>query len=637
MQFKHPELLYALLLLLIPIIVHLFQLRRFQKELFTNVEFLKKVDLQTRKSQNLKKWLTLLTRLLLLAGVILAFAQPYTSTSNIKNLDTETVIYLDNSFSMQAKGSKGELLRRAVQDIIESATDKEQLTLFTNNQTFRNTTISSLRNELLQLPYSPNQLDYRAAILKGKNLFSKKQNTLKNLILISDFQQQYQLPEFQLDSLINTHVVQLQPLNENNISIDSLYLSNENLTNMNLNVRLSGDVNTEVPVSLYNDDQLLSKTSVNLATNPVATFSIASNQPMKGKLTIDDASLQFDNAFYFNINERPKINVLSINETTDDFLKHVYSDDEFEYIAVNKNQLNYNSIEDQDLIILNELERVPEALINAVGSFISQNSNVLIIPSSKANLNSYSQLFRVGSGIQFDSLNLTERRITNINYSHPLFKDVFDKQVDNFQYPKVNSWYAAKANSGVILSFEDDRPFLVQNNSMFAFTAPLNKDNSNFSNSPLIVPSLYNIGRQSFKTTQLYYTIDRVNNYMVETNITQDDILKLRLNDQEIIPQQQTFNNKVAITTEALPNVAGIYEITNNNAVLEAVSYNYNRNESMLTYHNVEANTIISVTNEVPALLNQLKSDININVLWKWFVIFALLMLILEMLILRFL
>ena len=76
MQFKHPELLYALLLLLIPIIVHLFQLRRFQKVDFTNVAFLKSVTIQTRKSSQLKKWLTLVTRLLLLAAVILAFAQP---------------------------------------------------------------------------------------------------------------------------------------------------------------------------------------------------------------------------------------------------------------------------------------------------------------------------------------------------------------------------------------------------------------------------------------------------------------------------------------------------------------------------------------------------------------------------------
>ena len=79
MQFKHPELLYALLLLVIPIIVHLFQLRRFQKEAFTNVEFLKNVVLQTRKSSQLKKWLALLTRMLMFAAIILAFAQPYFS------------------------------------------------------------------------------------------------------------------------------------------------------------------------------------------------------------------------------------------------------------------------------------------------------------------------------------------------------------------------------------------------------------------------------------------------------------------------------------------------------------------------------------------------------------------------------
>ena len=104
MQFKHPQILYALFLLLIPIIVHLFQLRKFQKESFTNVAFLKKVTLQTRKSSQIKKWVTLLTRMLLLACVIVAFAQPFTSKNNTFNTTPETVIYLDNSFSMEAKG-----------------------------------------------------------------------------------------------------------------------------------------------------------------------------------------------------------------------------------------------------------------------------------------------------------------------------------------------------------------------------------------------------------------------------------------------------------------------------------------------------------------------------------------------------
>ena len=50
MQFKHPELLYALFLLVIPIFIHLFQLRRFKKLEFSNLDFLKRVRIKTRKS-----------------------------------------------------------------------------------------------------------------------------------------------------------------------------------------------------------------------------------------------------------------------------------------------------------------------------------------------------------------------------------------------------------------------------------------------------------------------------------------------------------------------------------------------------------------------------------------------------------
>ena len=151
MQFKHPELLYALFLLLIPIIVHLFQFRKFQKVAFTNVAFLKEINLQTRKSSQLKKWLTLLTRLLFLTAIIFAFAQPYSAKKSALNLKSETVIYIDNSFSMQAKGNQGELLKRAVQDIISNVPEEENISLITNENIYRNTSINAIKNELLAL------------------------------------------------------------------------------------------------------------------------------------------------------------------------------------------------------------------------------------------------------------------------------------------------------------------------------------------------------------------------------------------------------------------------------------------------------------------------------------------------------
>ena len=116
MQFKHPEILYFLFLLVIPILVHLFQLRKFKTEYFTNVKFLKELALQTRKSSKLKKYLLLATRMLLLAFMIIAFAQPFFKAKDSKNISNEMYIVLDNSFSMQAKGQKGELLKILLQN-----------------------------------------------------------------------------------------------------------------------------------------------------------------------------------------------------------------------------------------------------------------------------------------------------------------------------------------------------------------------------------------------------------------------------------------------------------------------------------------------------------------------------------------
>ena len=57
MYFKNPEIVYFLTLLIIPVLVHLFQLQKFVKVPFTNVSFLQKIAQQTRKSARIKKWL----------------------------------------------------------------------------------------------------------------------------------------------------------------------------------------------------------------------------------------------------------------------------------------------------------------------------------------------------------------------------------------------------------------------------------------------------------------------------------------------------------------------------------------------------------------------------------------------------
>ncbi|QFZ55670.1 hypothetical protein FEZ18_13115 [Oceanihabitans sp. IOP_32] len=639
MQFKHPELLYALFLLVIPIIVHLFQLRKFKKVPFTNVAFLKAATLKTRKSAQIKKWLILCTRMLVLAALVFAFAQPFTSKTDVLNTKKETVIYLDNSFSMQAKGNNGELLKRAVQDLINNIPKDENISLFTNNTVYRNTNIQAIKNDLLQLDYTSATLNPETALLKSKSLFETETNGLKHIILISDFQGQNNNLNFEQDTLTNLHFVKLEPVNTNNASIDSAYISNTTPANIELTVRLkqSGTPVENLPISLYNNEVLIAKTSVDLKDQTSTTFLLPVNEIINGKLSINDAHLQFDNELYFNINTASKINVLSITETDDSFLKRLYNAEEFNYSSTTANQLNYNILEGQHLIILNELNTIPIPLIAAVNSFLNQGGTMVVIPSNTITISSYNSLL-ANHAMRFNDVLTTEKRITTINYSHPLYSHgVFEKQVSNFQYPKVKSLYDIASNTASqVLSFEDDKAFLYQNRNTFVFTSALNTNNSNFKNSPLIVPTFYNMAKFSFKIPQLYYTIGKENRFDVDTALQQNEILALVNNDINIIPRQQYFNNKVVVHTSEAPTEAGIYNIKNKTETLANVSYNYNRQESDLVYNDLSSMNDVSLCESITEIFETLKRDSKVNALWKWFVIFALALLLIEMLILKY-
>ncbi|MFK7781957.1 BatA domain-containing protein [Psychroserpens sp.] len=640
MQFKHPEILYALLLLIIPIIIHLFQLRKFQKVAFTNVQFLKELTIQTRKSSQLKKWLTLLTRMLLLASVIIAFAQPYISNSDSFNTKSETVIYLDNSFSMQAQSTNGTILNKAIQDIIENIDDNERISLFTNDANFYNTSIKAIKNDLIQLKHSPSQLDYEAVVLKGKNVFSKDDSSIKNLVLISDFQQKKNVISIAKDSTTQIKLVQLKPENKTNITIDSLFISKSTVENLELTVLLKnqGRGIETLPISLFNDDKLIAKSAVSIETESSTIFTIPTNTVFNGKITIEDTNLQYDNELYFNIDQREPIKVLAINEADDTFLKKIYTNDEFDYTTTAYNTLNYNSIDNQNLIVLNELKDIPVSLVTALKAFTNNGGSMLIIPSNNISLNAYNQLFNNYNLSNFNTINSQEKRVTTINFSHPLLANVFDKQIRNFQYPKVNSYYNTAVNSGSsVLSFEDGASFLSQSQNTCRFSAALQSDNSNFKNSPLIVPVLYNIGKQSLKVSQLYYTLGEEHRIDISTKLQQDDILTLVNGDDSIIPLQQTFTNKVAIETNDYPDNSGIIAVQNKDTFLKNLSFNFNRNESNLNYFDLSTIENATVSDSITTAINDIKSATNVNELWKWFVIFALVFIIIEMLILKFL
>ena len=103
MTFLYPSFLWALAALSIPVIIHLFNFRKTTRVFFSNTRFLRQVKEVTTAKRRLKHYLILAARLLFLAFLILAFAQPVIPAKDQLNAERNIVIYLDNSQSMSAQ------------------------------------------------------------------------------------------------------------------------------------------------------------------------------------------------------------------------------------------------------------------------------------------------------------------------------------------------------------------------------------------------------------------------------------------------------------------------------------------------------------------------------------------------------
>lgn len=644
MQFKHPEILYFLFLLVIPILVHLFQLRRFKKEYFTNVHFLKELAIQTRKSSRLKKWLLLLTRLFLLACLIIAFAQPFFQAKDSKGITNEMFIVLDNSFSMQAKGKQGELMKRAVQELLENVPENQTFSLITNSETFWNTDIKSIQRELQNLKYSasPFVLDNLMAKIK-----SRKSPYNKDIVIITDAVglQPKQLKN--IDSTSNAYFIIPKAEQKNNVAIDSVFIQQalDNFYEIGIKLSSYGDNEKDIPISLYNNKKLVAKTIVNFEGKEKSINFTIPKGDFNGYAAIDDNALQYDNQLFFSISKPQKMNIVSIGQPEkSSFLKKIYSDNEFIFNNFDLKTLDYNILEKQDAIILNEVPEVPQALQTTLKTFVEKGGNLIVIPSSESSISNLNSLMGNFGKIQFKSLENGEKLVTKIAFNHPLYSTVFEKKIDNFQYPNVSSAYSISSAYPSILSFEDQNAFLtaIQNpvSSVYVFSAPLNKNNSNFQNSPLIVPTFYNMAVSSQKTGISALTIGENSPFLIDASLSKDEIVEIKSLSEEtnekFIPMQQILNNKVKLTFNDFPQEAGNFGVYKQDNLLKEISFNYARTESNIATSNESVLSDYNVIGSIDEVFDTLQTNRTDNEIWKWFVFLTLLFLVTEILIQKF-
>jgi len=685
MQFVNPLYLFGLLAIAIPIIIHLFNFRRFRKVYFTNVRFLQELKQQTQKQSQLRHLLILAMRILAIAALVIAFAQPYIpfKQSKLKMASRNaTSIFVDNSFSMEATGTNGTLLDESklkAREIVSAYKSTDLFQLLTCDFEGRHQRLVT-RDEFLtmldEVKVSQSVHSFSEIVRRQYDLLKSEVSARRNSYIISDFQKSsFNSIDFQQDSSINTYLVPLKSSAVANLYIDSCWFDQPtqqpgktSLLSARVWNKSENDLE-KIPLKLLINNQQKSVASIDIkagmSTTAQMPFTIHQAGPQHGLLQITDYPVTYDDKFYFSFDVLSSINILAINGGNENhFLNALYAQDSTVRLNnMNEKSLDYGRLSQFDLIILNEIPGISTGLSDEIKRYVTNGGTILVLPAPNADLISYNSFLSSLKAPSYQQVDTSDTKVVKLSEESYLFRDVFERQqgkqtiATNTDLPKVNKHFPIVFSTAMLtvplMGMLNGREFLTLTNSgmgqVVQFTVPLDPAFSNFPQQALFVPVLYNIALISHPSHNLYNFIGDNKGIRIGTTFpTGDKVYKIKslTGDFDMIPQINNSGNMVNIFVGNQIPMAGNFELVNDKKIITSLAFNYNRGESDLMCNSVselesmlDKSHLVSFTvlktGQKP--LNKVIAQINSGTqLWRYFIWLALLLLLTEILLIRF-
>jgi len=664
MSFVYPQFLWALTALSIPILIHLFNFRKTIRVFFSNTRFLKQVKQETTQKRKLKQYLILASRLLFLFFLVVAFAQPFLPAKEQITSGKDIIIYLDNSFSMSAQAAeKTRALDAAsalVQDIAKLFPADTRFRLLTNDfAPFSNSfkTKTELLDLLAQLRLSP--------ISRTAEEIRRKIGDPASLDVfwISDFQKSTMgskeksgSGQLSLDSLHSWHLIPISPGKVSNVFVDSVHLENPFIIGgekIVVKVRLhnSGPRKSEgLIVKLTINGTQAATAAATLEPNSSAEVSFDLTSGLKprneAKISFNDFPVSFDNEFYFTLNFVEKINVTEVKATTaSTYLEKVYGNDRlFNFKSFQVGNVNYSLLNQADLVVLNGLHSIDEALTAALTGYQAQLGSMLFIPGDKLDLNSFQRVLKMPALKFLEAPEWID--LDKPDFQNPFFENVFEERSLSLAMPKARKLLDWGPDRSAILKFRNAQPFLSQNEKTFLLASPLEKEFTDFYTHALFVPVMYRVAASGRRhENRAYYTVKENLVTVRADSLRGEEPLHL-VGAQEIIPPQRRVGDKVYLEVVQFAISPGFYRIMNQQDTLDLIAFNLDNEESYLDhYSGAEAkaflgggkNIFLFEASSLNTFSNEIKERYLGTPLWKQALLMALLFLLAEVLLIRFL
>ena len=677
-QFLAPGFLVGLTLLAVPIIVHLFNFRRYKKIFFTNVRFLQELKEETTRASRLRHLLILACRLLALSFIVLAFARPILPLSNTVPLSAgaPVCVYVDNTFSMDAVGREGTLLEVAVRkagEIAKAYPPETQFQLLTADfEAYRQRLIGKddFLDELGRIKLSSQSRTLDAVLKRQREAAGAGKRS--RAYIISDFQQSAtDIDAVTPDSLQSVCLVAL-PLQETpNLYVDSCWLSSPVVqvgrpASMDVRLKNSSSSDAEnIPVRflLNGQQRAVASASIPAGETVKLSFSFTVSNPgwQEGVLQITDHPVSFDDRYYFAFEVKQFLSVLALGNRPSSSLQALFGKDPFfAFSTANTGNIDYTALPKQDLIIVHSMDQLSSGLADELAKYLDAGGSVAVFPDSAAKLTEYNSFLSRCEADQLSVIAAGVQRVKEIDLQHPIFEEVFEGKLNadmRLDYPVAQKHFelnvSATSSRKNLMKLEGGTPLLAQYNpgkgNLYLSTVPLEPGFSNFSRHAFFVPVLYRMAVLSTRPLAFASVIGEETPVVLNMSAPAgDETFRLVSREQntDIVPAVRVVSSGIAVSTPGQVRNAGHYQLMRGKERVASMAFNYNRRESDLRFFSEaeleekiadKANSGWQLyTSSVPDLQKSLTLENKGRPLWKYAIIAALLFLFIEILLIRY-
>jgi len=670
MNFLYPQFLYALSALAIPVIIHLFNFRKAQKVYFSSNRFLKDIKKTSSARLKLKRLLVLAARLLFIFFLVMAFAQPYFPAREAATGSENIYIYLDNSLSMSNETPSGlsafDASVQYINKLIDQYPPGAQYKLLTNDfAPFSNAMKSreEIREALTEARLSGVSRSFEEVY---QRLFAGERpgSRPERVFWISDFQKSTTgpLPQLDDDTLRTTYLVPVSFQTNSNVYIDSIYLTNpfvlpNERNELRVVLKNSGSWRVEdLILKLFINGIQASGATVDIDQNAQASVAFPLNYGLEKtnrcRISFEDFPVSFDNDFFFTINQIERINVLEIRGSgASSPIDKVFGNTAlFNFSSVSASNLEYSRIASSDLVAVNRLQAIDPSLAGALRSFLEEGGSVALIPAPNPDAASYESLM---PSLNMSASQTTQKRqLAMPDLDNPFYQNIFEERVERFNMPEASALLSWQNRSGDLLAFSNGDPYLSVFTSagrFYLFASPLTDEYSQLHRHALFLPLMYRIAALSKRINDnLYFSLNETSIALDMDTLYRNAIYKLRPaeEERELIPAQMVSGKKLILELPKHELNPGFYSLAAAEGPVRELAFNQDKKESILAQYSPEElreafslneNVHIFEAGQADDFERNLEANFQGTPLWRYLLVMAMLFLLTEILLIRFL